>query len=403
MLGNGLESLIPPRDDNNSPGNDPSAHTDLSAQQDVNAPQFTVQPKNINPASISGVSPPDNLPFGEAEFLPTEQESKTEQTKEEAGNHLEPEIAQKQNVSASEPQTSVATHNIKESVAPRRGPFSEEQKKLGEAVFYLEVDKIQPNPHQPRRNFEENALKELASSIREFGVLQPVVVTKVEKEIPTGTKVSYELIAGERRLMAVKLLGLPTIPAIIRNVGMERERLEIAVIENIQRENLNALEMARAYSRLTDEFRMTQREIASRLGKSRESVANTMRLLDLPSDIQKALSENKISESHGRMLLTIDDPALQKKIFNELLERPMTIRELQARVKSATPLKDKKETSPLAAELKHIQERLSLELGTPVEILASGDSESGGKITIRFFSPEELQSIVGKIASKEDI
>lgn len=274
-----------------------------------------------------------------------------------------------------------------------------ESLKMPDAIFHIEVDKIKPNPSQPRRNFDEQALRELASSIREFGLLQPVVVTKVEREVPTGTEVEYILISGERRLQAIKLLGMERVPAIIRNVDMDQERLELAVIENIQRENLNPIEMARALARLTDEFRLTQREIATRLGKSREAVANTMRLLDLPEDMRRAIEEGRISESHGRLLLTVDDPQIREKLFRDLVERGLTTRELQNRARAA------RATSPsprahaaLAPELKMLQEKLSSELGTPVKIEEQGGN---GKITISFYSDEELRRITEKLGGGE--
>ncbi len=268
-------------------------------------------------------------------------------------------------------------------------------------MFHIEVEKIKPNPHQPRREFNQSALRELADSIREFGILQPLVVTKKEYEVPGGTEVEYELIAGERRLLAAKMLGLTQVPAIIRKVGADRERLEMAIIENLQREDLNPIESARAFSRLQEEFRLTQREIAVRLGKSRESIANTMRLLDLPSEIQDALAEGKISESHGRLLLAISEPALQKQIFRELLEHKITTRELRERVargarKESSPRQQRRAVSP---ELKILEEKLSSELGAPVVISHMGKK---GKIVINFYSEEELRNIIQQLGLGEE-
>lgn len=272
-----------------------------------------------------------------------------------------------------------------------------------ESIFHIELAKIVPNPHQPRKNFNEEAIRELAASIREFGILQPIVVTKIEKETPTGTDVEYQLIAGERRVLACKLLGLERIPAIVRNVDLERERLELAVIENIQREDLDPIERARAFSRLQDEFRMTQREIAARLGKSREAVANAVRLLDLPAAMQEALGKRQISESHGRLLLSIDDPAAQERLFRELLEKRMTTRDLKSRVRHlASKPGDEASTEEIPPEMKMLQDQLSSQLGAPVEIEQKGSPPAGGgKITITFYSPEELKSIVSRL-EKED-
>ena len=275
-----------------------------------------------------------------------------------------------------------------------------------ESIFHLEVEKIKPNPLQPRRDFNEEGLRELANSIREFGILQPLIVTKIEKEVPTGTDVEYQLIAGERRLMAAKLLGLERVPAIIKKIDIEKERLEIAIIENIQREDLNPLETARAFSRLQDEFRLTQREIATRLGKSREAVANTMRLLDLPSYIQDAVSKGEISESHGRLLLAVSDKGVQEKLFRDLVDRHLTTRELKYRVQGAKPGGERAPASrgvavgtPLSPELLALQEQLSSELGAPVKIEQHGES---GKITIAFYSGEELKGIVERLGKREE-
>ena len=263
-----------------------------------------------------------------------------------------------------------------------------------DAIFHIELEKIVPNPQQPRRHFSEEGIRELAASIREFGLLQPIVVSKIEKEVPGGADVEYQLIAGERRLLAAKLLGLERIPAIVRNVDLEQERLELAIIENIQREDLSPIERARAFARLQDEFRLTQREIAARLGKSREAVANTVRLLDLPATMQEALEKREINESHGRLLLSISDPAAQNRLFCELLEKRMTTRDLKNRVRQLTSKPEEEAAeAELSPELKMLQDKLSAELGTPVRIEQDGER---GSITITFYSPEELRNIVSK-------
>jgi ParB family chromosome partitioning protein len=267
-----------------------------------------------------------------------------------------------------------------------------------DAIFYLETSKIRPNEHQPRKHFDEDAIRELAASIREFGILQPIVVTKREREVPSGTEVDYELIAGERRLLAAKSLGMERVPSIIRHVDLERERLELAIIENLQREDLNGIEMARAFSRLQDEFRLTQREIAARLGKSRESVANTVRLLDLPSYVQEAIETGKITESHGLFLLGVDDPALQQELFQELTDKKLTVRELRQKVQAGRRHKEIAGRS-VPPEIKMFEDRLASELGAPVSIETK---EGSGKITINFFSAEELENIVHRVSGPEE-
>ncbi len=287
-----------------------------------------------------------------------------------------------------------------QSAAPAPAEYASRDALRGtDAIFHIEVEKITPNPGQPRRNFDEAALRDLAHSIREFGFLQPLVVSKIEKETPTGVEVAYQLIAGERRLLAAKMLGLPLVPVIIRRVDLEREKVELAVIENIQRENLNPIETARAFQRLQEEFRMTQREIAAKLGKSREGVANTVRLLDLPEYVQTAVEKGEISESHARLLLSIADPGTQKLLFEDITQRHLSMRESRERVESlggkrrGRPLKSETNLPP---ELKAMQESLSGDLGAPVEIYKGATK---GSITITFYSEEELEGILRRLGS----
>jgi len=269
-------------------------------------------------------------------------------------------------------------------------------------VFLIETNKISPNPHQPRRDFDENSLRELANSIREFGILQPLIVTKLEKETETGTSVEYQLIAGERRWRASSLLGLERVPAIIRNTNLERDRLELAIIENVQRENLNPIEMARAYSKLQDDYNLTQREIATRLGKSREAVANTIRLLNLPTPIQESISKNQISESQGRLLLSVPDLVQQQSLFDDLLKNNMSVRELKNRITRLNKPAEPESIQPTQTnnpENLFLQKQLEELLGTKVKVEKSGDS---GKITIAFYSQEELQALIQKLSATGD-
>ncbi len=272
---------------------------------------------------------------------------------------------------------------------------------LSEPIFHIETNKIKPNPYQPRREFEEEPLRELASSIREFGILHPLVVTKVETPSELGTSVEYILIAGERRLRAAQLAGLERVPAIIKAMPTDRERLELAVIENIQRENLNPIETARAYAKLQDQFGLTQREVAVRLGKSREVVANTVRLLNLPPFIQDAISHGQINESQGRLLLTVPDMTEQQDLFNDLVNNNLSVRELKYRIQSrrgtATPTM--REIVPkLDPETENIEEQLREVLGTRVKLQKEGD---GGKLTINFYSKEELDGLIHRLVKTQ--
>lgn len=260
-----------------------------------------------------------------------------------------------------------------------------------ESIFQIEIEKIKSNPYQPRKTFNKEDLEELAQSISEFGVIQPITISKIVKEKPGGADVEYQLIAGERRLMASKIAGLERVPAIIKKVDTGKVRLEMALIENIQRSDLNALDAGKAYARLQDEFGLTQREIAVRMGKSREVIANTLRLLNLPSHMQTALAEGKINESQARGLLSFENITEQQKAFEQLLERkalPRVPRE-----------KGPREYSPTQnPEELHLERQLEEKLGAPVKIIKNKDK---GRIVIEFYSRDEWQSIIDSLLRDE--
>jgi ParB family chromosome partitioning protein len=275
-----------------------------------------------------------------------------------------------------------------------------EPPKISGPIFHVEVEKIVLNPYQPRKEFDEESLRELAASIREFGILQPLVVSKIEEETESGTKVTYQLIAGQRRLMAAKLLSLKTVPVVIKSGLKKTEALEMAIVENIQRANLNIIETARAYARLSDEFGLTQREIAARLGKSREAIANAVRLLSLPTEIQEAISKGKINESQARLLLQIEEPDKQMEVFNKIINQNLSVREIRNYIKKEVK-NSQDQSKPLVAqdiELKQLERDLSEFLGAPVNVEFS---RAGGKIIIHFYSPEEAKGIVEKIKPQD--
>ncbi|MEW6747732.1 MAG: ParB/RepB/Spo0J family partition protein [Planctomycetota bacterium] len=281
-----------------------------------------------------------------------------------------------------------------------------EQPQVHGPVFLIEAEKIKPNPQQPRRTFDEESLRELANSIREFGILQPLVVSKLEQETEAGTQVEYQLIAGERRLLAARMVGLERVPAIIRSVALDKERLELAIVENIQRVDLNPIEAARAYAKLQDHFGLTQREIAARVGKSRETIANTVRLLGLPNAVQEALGRGQVSESQARLLLSVADLAEQQSLFDDIMKSNMSVRELKMRISQsgrhsrsgAAVARDAVHAAD--PEAKETERELEEFLGARVTVERSGES---GKITISFYSPEELQGIVQKLLDRERI
>ena len=287
-----------------------------------------------------------------------------------------------------------------ESLIPKMTPakpeaaISDNAPKTKESIFLIEVNKIKENPLQPRRDFNETELKSLADSIREHGILQPLIVTKIEEEIPSGIKVFYELVAGERRLKAAKISGLDFVPAIIRQKTDDKEKLELALVENIQRADLNAIEKARGYERLAKEFGLMQKQIAEKVGQSRELIANTMRLLQLPVEIQKAIESGKVSEGHGRAILTLNDDNQRLALFNEILTKNLSVRAVETlgrQIKGVSKRINENATDP---ETKVMESRLEDFLGTRVKLAKSG---SRGRILIEFYSSEELNAILDKI------
>jgi ParB family chromosome partitioning protein len=251
-----------------------------------------------------------------------------------------------------------------------------------ERILKISPDKIDINPQQPRTNFSDGALNDLAESIKEHGIISPLIATK------KGDR--FELIAGERRLRSARLVGLKTVPVIIRE-ETEQKKLEVALIENLQRENLNPLETARAYKRLIDEFNITQEEAAKKVGKARSSVANALRLLALPSEIQDALDAGKISEAHAKYLLGIEGTEKQLVMLKKILRHDLTVAQTDKEIKRLGGTKAAK-TKDYFDQAK--EDELSEELSTKVEIKRQG---RGGKIIIDFYSDEELGEILTKI------
>ena len=247
----------------------------------------------------------------------------------------------------------------------------------------LKIALIKPNPHQPRRHFDERMLKELSDSIREHGVIQPLVVSKEGKD--------FILVAGERRLRAAKLAGLDSVPVILRSTK-EQQKLELALIENLQRTDLNVLEEASSYKKLMDEFNLTQDEVAKRVGKSRSAVANNMRLLSLPVEVKKGLREGLITEGHARVILSL--PTLEKQLafYDSIVKGKLNVRQAEAKAKT----RGEHRVESLSSELKNIENDLRNIIGTKVKIQKKG---AGGKIIIEYYSDEELERIVKKISN----
>ncbi len=262
-----------------------------------------------------------------------------------------------------------------------------------DSIFWVEVEKIVPNPFQPRREFDESKLKELSESIRMYGILQPLTVTRKEIQGQDGSfRSEYELIAGERRLRASKLAGLQIVPVIIRDGEQsEQEKLELAIIENLQREDLNAVDRALAFRQLADVFGLSHSQVAVKVGRSREYVSNSIRLLALPDYMLSSLRTNDITEGHARTLLMLNDrPEEQDVVFREILLKKLSVREVEKIARSiATEKVRRKEL--IDTDLLEIEKRFTDTLGTRVSITKT---DFGGRLTIDYFSVDDLEEML---------
>ncbi len=255
-------------------------------------------------------------------------------------------------------------------------------------VEEVDITLVVPNPYQPRKVFEPESLQELAESIREHGVVQPLVVT----EVPGG----YEIVVGERRFRAAVMAGLSRVPAIVKKEMGDQAKLEVALIENIQRRELNAIEEARAYDRLIKTFGLTQEQVAVKVGKSRPAISNTLRLLNLPVEIQRTVIEGKITEGHARALLSLEDTEKQLAFLKATLEHGWNVRQVEQKTREALNRRQVDAVAP-DPQVLAIETELRSQLGTQVKVHKQGQ---GGKIMIEFFSEEELEGILGKLRQK---
>jgi ParB family transcriptional regulator, chromosome partitioning protein len=256
---------------------------------------------------------------------------------------------------------------------------------IGKGLMHVDINKIDANPYQPRESFKESDLSDLTASIMEHGILQPLIVTKKDDD-------SYELIAGERRLRASKLAGLKEVPVIVKEVD-NFGKLQLAIIENIQRADLNSIEEAKSFEKLAKEFDMTHEEIARQVGKSRSFISNTLRLLNLPHEIKDAIADGKLNSSQSRSLVALEGDE-QKKLFNRIVGGKMTTREVESEARKVSVQKHVRviKKDPITAAK---EEQIQRSLGTKVLIKKKGD---GGQIIVDFYSDEELNSIIDKIA-----
>jgi len=271
------------------------------------------------------------------------------------------------------------------ALIPEKAPEQSGERK--DAIINVQSDLIKPNPFQPREDFNQESIEELAQSIREKGVIQPLLVRRKGDH--------YELIAGERRLRAANLLNLKELPIIIKDVDDE-DSLELALIENIQREGLNAIEEAHAFQYLIDKFHLTQEKISEVLGKSRVTIANILRLLKLPQEIQQEIKKGRITFGHGRALLEIEDENLQRRMAQDIISKGLSVRELENLIKVRRPrgIKRKMGLSPREPLVAVLEEEMQHALATKVRI---SKRKKRGHITIEFYSQEDLERIANII------
>jgi ParB family chromosome partitioning protein len=259
-------------------------------------------------------------------------------------------------------------------------------------VTPIPVDRIAPNPRQPRAHFDPGELAELAASIREHGVIQPLIVTYEEQND------QFVLVAGERRWLAARQAGLQSVPALVREAS-DQQRLELALIENVQRADLGPLEAAEAYRQLVEDFGLSHEEVSTRVGKSRVAITNTMRLLKLPQSVQQALVENRISEGHARALLALATPQAQAAALQTILERDLTVRQTEELVRRLSGNRLPQQLKgPPSPEVSALEERLRTRLGTRVTL---NPRRRGGTMVIHYYSDEELNALVEQILGNE--
>ena len=263
-----------------------------------------------------------------------------------------------------------------------------------EKPFELDLDRLQPNPRQPRTVFDEASLDELAQSLRSSGMIQPIIARRARAPQGAGEQARFEIVAGERRWRAAQRAGLLKVPVIIRDVPDDR-LLEVALIENIQRDDLNPIEEASAYRRLIDELKLTQDAVATAVGKDRSSVANTLRLLRLPEEVRNLVSSGELSAGHARALLALEADAAARQLAREIVARGLSVRETEALVKRQTePAPPPKPARKKDANTRAAEEKLRFALGTDVEIVRRG---KGGRIEIAFKTEDELNRLFEKI------
>lgn len=278
------------------------------------------------------------------------------------------------------------TESTSTTSSPSGDSFSGNKVMIG-SVAFIPLNQIEANPFQPRTEFEENALKELAESISTQGIIQPITVRKMGAE-------RFQIISGERRFKASRLCGNETIPAYVRTAN-DQSMLEMALVENIQRENLNALEIAISYQRLLEECSLTQEQLGERVGKDRSTVTNYLRLLKLPPQIQFAIRDGRITMGHAKAILGVDDIGMQLKVFNDILQNDLSVRRAEDLVRSTSPKKGSKKESQRASwqsDIRNLEDRLAHKFETKVEI--KHKDNGSGTIHFNYFSTDDLNRLI---------
>ncbi|MDH4330231.1 MAG: ParB/RepB/Spo0J family partition protein [Candidatus Moranbacteria bacterium] len=383
-LGRGLASLIPPKKQiqNLSQRQSDDSLNDTNAATTEDKSDFSskweekFEFKKRAPSVESGMVAEESLNAGIENEIIEEVKSEDAITGEGEGDAAKEEV-----LSGEIEEAVVATTEKTEIETPSVVGAS--------GATEVDVEKIKANPFQPRANFDENRLEELSQSIKRHGVIQPLIVTKAGD--------NYELIAGERRLQAAKKAGVRMVPVVIKDVD-EKEKMEWAIIENIQRHDLNPIEEARAYKRLMEADNLNQDEVAEKMGKSRSFVANKIRLLDLPAEVQNALIEENITEGHAKAILSLSDNEKRRGLLELILKNNLTVRQTEKRSGEIEVKKHKRNVTS-DPYFKELEDRVENELGTKVRIRKSGGE--GGKIVIEYYSQEELNGIMDKIAPRE--
>jgi ParB family chromosome partitioning protein len=285
-----------------------------------------------------------------------------------------------------------------ESLIPKKDMSIPEDKTRKDFIFWIEIEKIKPNLYQPRKDFDEEALESLGESIKKYGILQPIIVNKIEKKTERGITYEYQIVAGERRWRAAQRIGLRQVPVIIREQS-NREKLEVAIIENVQRKNLNPIDKAEAFDRLREEFGLLEKEIARIAGTSREAIANSLRILALPIEVKKALREGNISEGHARALLGCKDVKLIKELLEEIITNGYSVREIERRVKERNAGAGAKRSLVKQVPLmisefleRKVKQILNLEKNIKIE-----KKKDSIQVTVNFKTEEEMNEWLKKL------